>query len=143
MQDNVTPKVHQLARRLIEYETEITTPVHEGDHNSPAFRVCEKFRPSLSRLAGAAGFRSLLSRALALAGNEVRWLKAIHIAADGSLEGLDETLVHVSPREIGQGEIELVAQLIGLLVMFIGEELVLQLLLDAWPDGAFDDLTRR
>ena len=35
--------------------------------------------------------------------------------------------------ELSRGSVELVAQLVGLLVAFIGEKLTLQLLLDIWP----------
>lgn len=81
---------------------------------------------------GVAGFRSLLSRALSLASDEVRWLKAVHVNAYGSLEGLDEG--QLSDAEIAEGEAVLVAQLIGLLVTFIGATLTLQLLQQAWPE---------
>jgi hypothetical protein len=120
------------------YESAAAKPA--GVNNSPAFRVCEKLRQPLSRLAGVAGFRSLLSRALALANDEVRWMKAIHVRADGSLEGLDEAQAQLSETEIADGEIVLIAQLIGLLATFIGEELTLRLVQESWPDAAFDDM---
>jgi len=120
------------------YESAAAKPA--GVNNSPAFRVCEKLRQPLSRLAGVAGFRSLLSRALALANDEVRWMKAIHVRADGSLEGLDEAQAQLSETEIADGEIVLIAQLIGLLATFIGEELTLRLVQESWPDAAFDDI---
>jgi len=120
------------------YESAAAKPA--GVDNSPAFRVCEKLRQPLSRLAGVAGFRSLLSRALALANDEVRWMKAIHVRADGSLEGLDEAQAQLSETEIADGEIVLIAQLIGLLATFIGEELTLRLVQESWPDAAFDDM---
>ena len=120
------------------YESADAKPA--GVNNSPAFRVCEKLRQPLSRLAGVAGFRSLLSRALALANDEVRWMKAIHVRADGSLEGLDEAQAQLSETEIADGEIVLIAQLIGLLATFIGEELTLRLVQESWPNAAFDDM---
>lgn len=139
MRDDISTNVKQFAHRLIEFETGTATAASVGDHKSPAFCVCEKLRQPLSRLAGVAGFRSLLSRALALASGELRWLKAIHIAADGSLKGWDDTQAQLSPHEIREGEVLLVTQLLGLLVTFIGEGLTMRLLLDAWPDVAFDD----
>lgn len=102
------------------------------------FGVCEKLRQPLSMLAGVAGFRSLLSRALALAGDEVRWLKAVHVKADGSLEGLDEA--QLSDAEIAAGEAVLVARLIGLLVTFIGEALTVHLVQEAWPEASLGGL---
>lgn len=142
MQDDVSLKVKNLARQLMAYESTTAKPARAGDHTSPAFRVCEKLRQPLSRLAGVAGFRSLLSRALALASDKVRWLKTIQIAADGSLEAVDDTQAQLSRREVNEGEVVLVAHFIGLLVTFIGEGLTTQLLHELWPDITFDDRQR-
>jgi hypothetical protein len=71
---------------------------------------------------GNTGFHALLSRALALANAEVPWLRAVHVKADGSLEGLDEPGKRKWTRkEIAEGALFLLAQLLGLLVAFIGE----------------------
>jgi hypothetical protein len=138
MPNSTTPRVKGFARRLVVYETAAAKPV--GVQKSAAFRVCEKLRQPLSRLAGVAGFRSLLSRALALTNDEARWMKAIHVKADGSLEGLDEAQAQLSESEIAEGEVVLIAQLIGLLVTFIGEELTLRLVQESWPDAAFNNM---
>jgi len=138
MPNSATPKLKAFARRLMAYEAAAAKPA--GAHNSAAFRVCEKLRQPLTRLAGVAGFRSLLSRALALTNDEARWMKAVHVKADGSLEGLDEAQAQLSETEIAEGEVVLIAQLIVLLVTFIGEELTLGLVQDSWPDASFDDM---
>jgi hypothetical protein len=138
MPDSLTPEVKALASRLMAYEA---SKVRAGEApRSAAFRVCDTLRKPLSRLAGIAGFRSLLSRALALASSEVRWLKAVHINAEGSLEGLDEAQPRLSGDEGAKGEIVLVAHLLGLLATFIGEAMMLRLVQEAWPDTAFDDI---
>ena len=82
---------------------------------------------------GKVGFRELLSRALALANAEVPWLRAVHVKADGSFEGLDELGAQVDPDEFSEGRVVLLAQLLGLLVTFIGEELTLRLVREVWP----------
>lgn len=128
--------LRNLARRLLALEASAgKTRAADG---SAAFTVCEKLRLPFSTLAGVAGFRSLLSRALALASDEVRWLKAVHVSAQGSLEGLDQA--QLSDAEIAEGEAALVAQLIGLLVTFIGSTLTLQLLQLAWPETPLGSL---
>ncbi len=133
-----TPQLRNFARRVLTLEAAAGKP---NDAESPAiFLVCEKLRRPLSRLTGVAGFRSLLSRALALAGDEVRWLRAIHVKSDGSLEGLDEVEARLSKIEMAKGEVTLIAQLIGLLVTFIGEPLTLRLVQEAWPEVSSDDL---
>jgi len=54
------------------------------------------------------------------------------------LEGLEETQTEFDPRMIAEGEVALVARLLGLLVTFIGPALTQQLLRDIWPK--LDDL---
>ena len=86
-----------IARRLAAYEA---AESKSSEPDAPAtFAVCEKLRGPLARLSGINGYRSLLSRALALAGKEVRWLQAVHIKADGSLECPAE-LADLDPQEI-------------------------------------------
>jgi hypothetical protein len=133
-----TPKLQSFAQRLLALEAAAgkTTDAQAP----PAVRVCEKLRRPLSRLMGVAGFRSLLSRALALANDEVRWLKAVHITADGSLEGLGEIEGQLSQDEIAQGGVLLIAQLIGLLATFIGEALTSRLVQEVWPELPSGDL---
>ena len=138
MPNSATQRLKVFARRLVVHETAATKSA--GAQKSAAFRVCEKLRQPLSRLAGVAGFRSLLSRALALTNDEARWMKAIQVKADGSLEGLEEAQAQLSETEIAEGEVVLIAQLIGLLVTFIGEELTLRLVQESLPDAPFDDM---
>lgn len=119
------------ARRLLAYEVASDNPSVAQD--SAAFRVCGKLRSPLSRLLGVEGFRSLLLRAQALAAAEVPWLANLEIKADGSwddLKGLEDKL---DADALAEGEVFLVGQLLGLLVIFIGPALTLKLLHDIWP----------
>jgi hypothetical protein len=125
-------QLRTFAQRLIALEAK--KPAAPGAKLSPEFRVCEKLRPHLARLMGIGGFRVLLSRALVLAGAEVRWLRAVHVKADGGLEGFAELQTQLTAGEISEGRVVLVAQLLGLLVAFIGEHLTLRLMQDAWPE---------
>ncbi|ADW69578.1 hypothetical protein [Granulicella tundricola] len=88
--------------------------------------VCDKLRRPLATLAGAAGFRSLLERALTLSKQECQILDAWEVEPNGSLRGLNG--------ETAQWGGVLIAQLIGLMTTFIGESLTLQLLQNAWPN---------
>lgn len=103
-----------------------------------AARVNERLRQVLSTLLGAAGFRALLARALTLAKAEAPELSAVQVEADGSLAGLsvDES----GKRHFANGEVVLVAHLLGLLVIFVGEALMLRLVNDMWPKASFADL---
>jgi hypothetical protein len=130
------PKSRRLAHRLLTYES-----VGGGNFEptqSAAFRVCERLRQPLIALAGVAGFRSLLSRALTLARAEAPSLSAVQVAADGSVKGLSE-LASQNDNELARdGGAILIAQLIGLLLTFIGEGLTMRLVQDVWPEAVFD-----
>lgn len=95
-----------------------------------AFHVSEKLRHPLSALMGAIGFRALLARALTLAKAQLPSLNAVQVKRDGSLEGLNG----LRNDEAAEASVTLIAQLLGLLGTFIGENLMLRLVRDMWPD---------
>ena len=131
MPNNATPKLRGFARQLLAHDA--ASGKSAGTNDFKAFRVCEKLREPLSRLTGVGGYRTLLSRALALAGAGISWLRALHIKADGSLEGLEELVAKLDSGKIAEGEVSLLSQLLGLLITFIGPALTLRLLRDIWP----------
>ncbi len=129
--------MREFADRLVAYET--------GGNSSAAkvpasFLVCEKLRPQLATLMGNAGFRALLSRALSLANAEDPSLGGIRVKPDGSQEGVGEIAAKIGPEEIAWSGAVLVAQLLGLLVAFIGENLTVSLVREVWPKLPLDDL---
>ena len=130
------PESRYLAQHLLTYEA--VAGKSSAPTESAAFRVCAKLRQPLITLAGVAGFRSLLSRALTLARAEAPSLSAVQVAADGSLKGLDERALQTDKEEARDGGAILIAQLIGLLLTFIGDGLTLRLVQDVWPEAAFE-----
>lgn len=132
-----TPQLWNVAKRLIADEarenksSEIKTP--------EAFYAGEKLRPHLMALMGGGGFRALLSRALALTCAKVPKLRAVHVKTDGSLEGWEELCTQLSPAELFDGRVALLAQLLGLLAAFIGEDLTSRLVRDIWPEVRLND----
>jgi hypothetical protein len=62
----------------------------------------------------------------------------VQVAADGSLKGLDELASQTNKKRARDGGAILIAQLIGLLLTFIGEGLTLRVVQDVWPEAAFD-----
>ncbi len=124
-----SPKILELAQRLLDHETvgdnpsEVTLP--------PVFRVVEKLRRPLVTLAGIAGFRSLLARALTLARAQVPRLHAVQIDLEAGLDGLGDLGNQDQAEEAG---VMLIAELLGLLETFIGQNLMLSIARDAWPD---------
>jgi hypothetical protein len=121
------PQTRALAQRLIAYESVA------GKTSEPtkfaAFRVCETLRQPLCALAGVDGFRSLLARALTLAKAEAPSLSVVQVAADGSLQGLDKLEPQIDTDQAREAGLILIAQLIGLLLFFMGEGLTLRLVI--------------
>jgi len=130
------PESRYLAQRLLSYE--VVAGKNSESTESAAFRVCAKLSRPLITLAGVAGFRSLLSRALTLARADAPSLSAVQVAADGSLKGLDELEPQIDKEQARDGGAILITQLIGLLLTFIGEGLTLRLVQDVWPEATFD-----
>lgn len=133
------PEMRDLAHRLLTYEAgagKNSEPIE-----SPTLRVYEKLRYSLGEFVGVAGFHSLASRALALAKPEAPSLNVAHVAWDGALQGLGEieTQIDMKKDPACEGGIILIARLLGLLRIFLGEAITLRLLRNAWPGEVFDD----
>jgi hypothetical protein len=78
---------------------------------------------------------------LTLSRTETPTLCAARIAADGSLQGLGniETQFEIDNDPAGDGGIILIARLLGLLRLFLGEALTQSLLRNAWPGEVFGD----
>jgi hypothetical protein len=122
----------QLAAQIVAQEVRV--PAGGEVRNDPASeRVCDKLRAQIAKLAGAAGYRSLLLRALSLAQAECPQLSSVVVLPDGSLAGLPERTLTRGPSCHEEAGTVLVANLLGLLNLFIGPSLTLQLVGQAWP----------
>lgn len=136
---STSPEMRDLAARLIACELgvgESSEPVE-----SAALRVYKKLRQSISAFAGAAAFESLAFRALSQAQSEVPSLWAVQIAEDGTLEGLSDLKSQIDNEMYLAGEegAILIARLLNLLQIFLGEALTLRLVRGTWPGAAFDN----
>ena len=138
------PGMRDLAHRLLTYEADAGKTSEPMEF--PTLRVYEKLRQSLSTFAGVAAFESLAFRALTQAKSEAPSLWAAQVSAGGSLQGLGEFEPQIDmDRDLAgefradDGGIVLIARLLGLLLIFLGEALTLSLLRNAWPGEAFDD----
>ena len=132
----VFPALQDLARRILAVEA---ARANAADTQiDEAVQVCEKLQVPLARLAGPAGFSSLLLRALALSKAEVPSLRVVQVRPDGSLAGFDQLGHDRDAAALEKGRVVLVAHLLGLLATFIGESLTRRIACDAWPDAALD-----
>ncbi len=133
-----TPQMRNFAKRLMAYEALGNT---SSETKNPAgFHVCEKLRLHMATFMGNTGFRTLLSRSLALSAEEVPWLRKVRVTEDVPLEGLEELQAQLDRDEFFQGGVVLLAQLLGLLVAFIGANLTLRLVREVWPKVPLNNL---
>ena len=131
--DKPSPSIRDLARRLLAVEAARQSAAEPGVHE--AVRVCAKLRVSLTRFAGADGFRALLRRALALARAGNPSLQSVKLKPDGSLEGCEAIAVEAANGG-PEGVVAIIAHLLGLLETFVGEPFTLRLVREAWPDAS-------
>ncbi len=127
-----------LAGRLIDWETQ----EHHSNaaKTTAAFAAFDRLRPPLVTLMGSNGFRALYLRTLVLASAEVPWLRAMRVNADGALEGFETLRADLDPAEFLDGRILLLAQLLGLLEAFIGQNLTRRLVGEVWPRVPLDEI---
>ena len=133
-----SPEMRHFAKRLTAYERRANKP--SETNTPPAFQVCEKLRAHLATFMGTAGYRELLSCALPRASAELPWLGAVRVKTDGALDGLENLKAQHNSDELFEGGVVLVAQFLGLLVAFIGENLTLRFVREVWPTVPLDDL---
>jgi hypothetical protein len=95
--------------------------------------VFERLRVHLMTFVGAAGYRSMLSRALVLAKSEAQSLGQVTVSLDGTLDLTTYRYNHAS-----EGTIVLLAQLLGLVETLVGEALMLHLVQEVWPMVTLD-----
>ena len=125
---------YTLAQQVLAYESARGTPGEPPGR--AAVRACEKLRVWFSRLAGVAGFRSILERALILAQQDGSWLASVEVTVDGALAGFGEGAQPQDPAAAGGG-LALLTQFFGLLHTFVGEAMTRHLLADVWPGAPF------
>ena len=135
--DAVTPAQRELALWLLEEET--------GDDRGPEALVdaadvaCQKLGRRLTRLITVVGYQALLARALHLARSEFSVLDGVRAAAtDGTcLEGMRAKVGGSELAMLQAALTSVLANMIGLLITFIGDNLALRLVREIWPDAPY------
>ena len=102
-------------------------------------RVCQALHVRLTPLLSAAGVNALLGRAITLAAREFPVLAGIGAikAPDCSLGGLRDALDEQDPSGAADVLVAIFGNFLWLLVDFIGENLGLRKVREAWPDVPF------
>lgn len=126
---SASEQIRELTRRILAIEAARDA----GGTPAPAsMRACARLQRPLTTLTGAAGFSSLLGRALSLSQNQVPSLAGVVVRPDGTLSGFPEGGAASDP---DLGQVVLVSNLLSLLATFIGESLTLRIAFEAWPDA--------
>lgn len=128
--------VGELARRLVKYEA-------GGSLNSATAAVavetaCGRLQVDLTGTFGSGGVTALLGRALSLARREHPLLAEVTVdpASTACFTGLDSALAAGSDEEATAAATSILAHLLGLLVVLVGEELCMQPVRKLWPHVA-------
>ena len=117
-----------LARRLLAHEALAATTSPQT--KSATVCIYEKLRQQLSVTVRAHGFQVLASRALKLSKSEYSKLSPVQLTADGTLNGLDKVEWQTDEDQNDEVGVVLIAQLLGLFLIFLGEPLRLTESLD-------------
>jgi len=145
----ISPNMRDLAQRLLTYEA--AEDKSSRPMGSATLCTYERLRQCLVAFTGVAGFQAIAARALVLAQAEDHNLCAVQVTAEGTLQGLGNIELQASLNKDlagnymagedlpGAARAILIAQILGLLLTFLGEALTLSLLRNAWPDAIFDD----
>ena len=109
-----------------------------------AFSVlCDRLRQRLQPIFGAPATRALFTRALHVAAHEYPWLNDLQLNPERcSLDGLDAPHLQLDSHTLAAGLSAVLAHDIGLLIAFIGEDVVMPLVQDAWGHASLADSRR-
>jgi hypothetical protein len=104
------------------------------DSDAKGMLLNENLRLSITRLTGADAFSALLRRSVALARAQMPMLQSVKVSADGRIEDLDRLSNHDDPAR-QEAVLAITAQLLELLVAFIGERLTHRLVREALSES--------
>jgi hypothetical protein len=129
-----SPGVDDVVRRLLEHEA---GGARDADSlASAAERACHKLSHELETVVGRGGVCALFGRAVGLSKREFPYLATIGLQLDAPLSfaPLRESLRVREAPEVEAASTSLLANLLGLLVNLLGEDLGLRPVMSVWPD---------
>jgi hypothetical protein len=129
-----SPIPNELANELLNREL---ARIGSDDLVAATDAVCARLDASLSRAIGAAGYRALVERALAITQEDHAVVRMMSI--DGSpgrwLRGVDKSIDRCGRDAAFAGVIALLTELFHLLSRFVGEPLAVRLIRAAWRNA--------
>jgi hypothetical protein len=139
-----SPHLRRFVRHSLVAATGAATP--DRAQLASAFdMLCDRLRARLHPVFGTAAIAALFARALQLATIEFAWLAGL-VPNNGercSLEGLDPVHSHLDPHTMQEGLAAVLAHEIGLLSTFIGDDLIMPLVEEAWGTASIAERRSR
>ncbi len=131
----VPPSLADFAQRLFVHEA----GGHQRTQDSADAmeRACQSLHTRLAPLLSEASVNALLGRAVTLAGRQFPFLASIGPVTDCSLDGLRQVVDGLNAAEVADALVAILANFLWLLVTFIGQDLGLRKVHEAWPDVPF------
>ena len=126
------PSLRELAQKLLSDQRPVAA------HADDSLFVNQRLRLSLIQFAGAAGFASLLRRAMALASANIPALRNAKVNVEGGIEGIEPTFTQDQVLQ-HEAAVAVTTQLLELLVSFIGESLTRRFVDDACREPSSDE----
>jgi hypothetical protein len=135
-----SPKLRRFVRHALVAASGVTAP--DLAKLAAAFDVlCDRLRTRLHPVFGGEAIAALFARAHRVARLEFPWLTEL-VPQDGercSLDGLESVSRHLEPNVMAEGLAALLAHDIALLSTFIGDDLVMPLVQEAWGTASVTD----
>ncbi|MEA2492026.1 MAG: hypothetical protein QOH21_3818 [Acidobacteriota bacterium] len=141
MAKNTNQKLHEIARRVMRAQT--AAPATAAGAADAMQVSCGALYRVLETALGPAGLQALIGRAIQITAREYPWLSTVQAGttADCALSGLSDAAGELGVEDATEGCAALLAAMIGLLITFIGEDLTLRFVRQAWPDLSFSKLS--
>jgi len=130
----IPPPLTAFARRLFVHEA--GGRQRPQDVADAMERICQGLQTRLAPLVSVVGFNALFERAATLAAREFPFLAGIGAitASKCSPDGLRRAVEGREPAEVADALVAILAHFLWLLVIFIGENLGMRKVHEAWPD---------
>jgi hypothetical protein len=129
-----TPQLRDLARQIFAREAKRSRA--PGTLAEAMEVSCRRLHERLDPLIGAGGFRAILARALHLAKKESPLLQDVEVEEHPAcaLKGLQEVVKGRDASPANEAFALVLANIVWLLVTFIGEDIALGLIQEVWPE---------
>jgi hypothetical protein len=140
--DSRASRVRRFVRHALVAATDDDSP--DGAQLRAAFDLlCDQLWFRLRPLFGELALKALFARALHVARAEFSWLEGVTVTVDNrcALDGLDTVSRDLAPQVLAEGLAAVLAHQVALLSAFIGDDIVLPLVEQAW--GAASTSERR